>query len=227
MDTLRAREAPATGKYGTTYEGRTRLLRAIVQRVRADHGDGLLVGVRLNLYDGLPKPDGWGAHADGTLDFSEPEQLIKDLVADGVQIFNATAGNPYYQPHINRPYTSGSYEPPEPRLVGIARLLKLSQMMQEAAGSVPVVGVGFSYLRIAGPHAAAAVVKNGAFQIAGFGRLSFANPNFANDILQKGRLEPNEVCTACSGCTKLMRADTLPAAVRMTLLRRRRRLSRK
>ena len=49
------------GKYGTTYEGRTRLLRAIVQQVGRDHGDGLLVGVRLNLYDGLPKPDGWGA----------------------------------------------------------------------------------------------------------------------------------------------------------------------
>ena len=121
-----------------------------------------------------------------------------------VSRFSTLPGNPVLSAaHQPPPPQRQLRAPQNPRLVGIARLLKLSQMMQEAAGSVPVVGVGFSYLRIAGPHAAAAVAKNGAFQIAGFGRLSFANPNFANDILQKGRLEPNEVCTACSGCTEV------------------------
>ena len=201
------------GKYGGDYPGRTRLLREIVHQVHGDHGDDLLVGVRLNLYDGLPRPWGWGAASSGELDFAEPERLIQELVQDGVHIFNATAGNPYYQPHINRPYTSGGYEPPENRLVGIERLLHLSGKMQQAAGSIPVVGVGFSYLRAAAPHVAAAAVKNGSMQLAGFGRLSFANPNFAKDILERGKLEPGEVCTACSGCTTLMRAGQITGCI--------------
>ena len=76
-----------------------------------------------------------------------------------------------------------------------------------------MVGVGFSYLRTAGPQVAAAAVQNGAIQIAGFGRLSFANPNFANDILKNGKLNPDEVCTACSGCTKLMRAGQITGCI--------------
>ncbi len=201
------------GKYGGEYAGRTRLLRKVVQQIHADHGDDLLVGVRLNLYDGLPKPQGWGATSEGEIDFSEPRQLIAELVQDGVDLFNATAGNPYYKPHINRPYTSGGYHPPEERLVGIQRLLHLSAKMQEAAGDIPVVGVGFSYLRAAAAKVAAAQVQNGSVQMAGFGRLSFANPNFANEILHQGQLDPKKVCTACSGCTTLMRAGQTTGCV--------------
>lgn len=201
------------GKYGGDYQGRTRLLREIVQKVHEDQGADFLVGVRLNLYDGLPQPWGWGATTDGEIDFAEPERLIKDLVQDGAAIFNATAGNPYYQPHINRPYTSGGYEPPEDRLVGIERLLHLSGKMQKAAGEIPVVGVGFSYLRAAAPYVAAAAVRDGSMRMAGFGRLSFANPNFAKDILERGKLEPSTVCTACSGCTNLMRAGQITGCI--------------
>ena len=194
------------GQFGGDYDRRTKLLRETVQHVHADHGNQLLVGVRLNLFDGLPKPNGWGASENGEVDFSEPQRLIQELVAEGVSVFNATAGNPYYQPHINRPYSSGGYKPPESPLVGVERLMKLSNKMQEVAGDVPVIGVGFSFLRSAGPYVAAAAVKQGNTKMAGFGRLAFAYPDFPKQILQDGPLTRSQTCTACSGCTNLMRA---------------------
>ena len=49
-------------------------------------------------------------------------------------------------------------------------------------------------------------VENGGADIAGFGRNSFAYPDFPRDIIKKGMLEKNKCCITCSKCTELMRA---------------------
>ncbi|WP_028307018.1 hypothetical protein [Desulfitibacter alkalitolerans] len=41
--------------------------------------------------------------------------------------------------------------------------------------------------------------------LAGVGRMAFAYPDFAKDLMEKGRLEKSKVCTACSKCTQIMR----------------------
>ena len=55
------------------------------------------------------------------------------------------------------------------------------------------------------PYVGAAVLKNRMAGIIGSGRMAFAYPDFAKDILTKGKLDPNKVCIACSACTQIMR----------------------
>jgi glutamate synthase (NADPH/NADH) small chain len=37
------------------------------------------------------------------------------------------------------------------------------------------------------------------------GRMSFAYPNAPRDLMEKGKLDPQQVCVACSACTQIMR----------------------
>ena len=39
-----------------------------------------------------------------------------------------------------------------------------------------------------------------------FGRMGFADPDFANQILHTGRIDPNRVCMTCGMCGDLIRA---------------------
>ena len=60
-------------------------------------------------------------------------------------------------------------------------------------------------LRKTPPHVAAGVISCGEAAIVGVGRMAFAYPDFARDLLEKGVLDPKRCCVACSGCTELMR----------------------
>ena len=76
-----------------------------------------------------------------------------------------------------------------------------------------VMGTGYSWLRQFFPNAAAANLRNGWCRIAGLGRESFAYPDFARDILEKGALDPKKLCTSCSKCTQLMRDNGMAGCV--------------
>src|SRR3954471_11305750 len=118
------------GKYGGSFENRTRILREIIQGIRAS-GNKIEIGVRLSAFDFVPfKPDpelsqpgklgpgipedfsnclpyryGFGVNPDNPIeyDLTEAVQFVK-LCADlGVKIVNLSAGSPYYNPHIQRP----------------------------------------------------------------------------------------------------------------------------
>ena len=66
----------------------------------------MMVTMRLNVYDGHPYPWGWGVSQEdpGVPDLEEPIRFVRGLYERGVRLLNVTAGNPYYTPHINRPY---------------------------------------------------------------------------------------------------------------------------
>jgi len=49
------------------------------------------------------------------------------------------------------------------------------------------------------------MVKSNCASIVGAGRMAFAYPDFAKDILEKGKLEPTKVCISCSGCSQIMK----------------------
>ena len=55
--------------------------------------------------------------------------------------------------------------------------------------------------------------KKNKYAFAGFGRLIFANPDFANQILREGKLDSKKSCLACSKCTELMRNGSTPGCV--------------
>ncbi len=197
------------GKYGGSFENRTRLLLDVVRRVRKEVPD-LDVTVRLNVYDGHPYPWGWGVNQeDPTIpDLTEPVRLVGLLREAGVALINVTAGNPYYTPHINRPFdtnVTGGYTPDEHPLVGVTRLIDLARQIKEACPDIPVVGTGYSWLRQYLGNVAASVLKRGWADIIGVGREAFAYPDYARDLLTKGEMKSRGVCIACSRCTQIMR----------------------
>ncbi len=199
---------------GPEFEDRTRMLREVHARV-AGELPGLIAACRLNMYDAMPHPYGWGVdRADAARpDLSEPLRLAAILEAQGCPCINITIGNPYYHPHYNRPFdapTAGEQPPPEHPLVGVDRMVQMARRLQEARPGLVVVGTGYSYLRTFMPQVAAGALEAGWAQVVGVGRLGLACPDFARDILQKGALDPKKVCIACSRCTQLMR-DGMPS----------------
>lgn len=203
------------GKYGGSLENRTRLLRESVQGAMRATGANFLVTSRLNVYDGFAYPYGFGVAKDGTLAFdpTEPIWLLETLAACGVQLLNITMGNPYFNPHVNRPFANGPYTADEHPLCGVARVLHGTATLKAAVPQIKLVCSALSFLGVAAPHVAAAFIENGGFDIAGFGRTAFAYPDFANDILQTGEMQGGKCCIACSKCTALMRAGGTPGCI--------------
>jgi len=197
------------GRYGGSFENRTRFLLNVVRAVRAEV-PGIQVAVRLNMYDGHPYPWGWGVSKDDPAlpDLDEPLRLVGLLREAGVTLLNVTAGNPYYTPHINRPFdrnVAGGYTPEEHPLVGVTRLVHLAQAVKQRFPDLVVVGTGYSWLRHYLGHVAAAVIERGWADIVGVGRQAFAYPDFARDLLTAGEMDPRKACIACSRCTEIMR----------------------
>lgn len=196
-----------SGRYGGSLKNRTRLLRESVQGAVESCSKNFLVSSRLNVYDGFPYPYGFGVKTDGSLDFdvSEPDWLIKELYKLGVRILNITMGNPYFNPHVNRPFAHGGYEAPEHPLEGVARVLNGTAKLKEFNPQMAIICSAVSYLGVAAPNVVAAFIQNGSFDVAGFGRTIFAYPDFAKNIIQNGALDKNKICICCSKCTEIMR----------------------
>ncbi len=203
------------GRYGGSLSNRTRLLRESISGAMASCGRQFIVTTRLNAYDGFVYPYGFGTTQGGglTFDRTEPMWLLKELAKMGVELVDITMGNPYANPHVNRPFAHGAYVPPEHPLTGVARVLGGIASLKKEVPSLTVIASALSYLGVAAPHVAAAYVKNGGFDVAGFGRMILAYPEFARDILEKGELDAGRLCVACSKCTEIMRAGGTPGCV--------------
>ncbi len=196
------------GKYGGSFEGRTRFLLNVVDRIKSRLGSGFLVASRLNIYDGIPFPYGWGVDRENyrRYDLSEPLRLVGLLQEKGVKLLNLTMGTPYYNPHVNRPYDAGGYIPEEHQLQGVARLVNGIGEIKKAYPGMRIVGTGFSWLRHYAPNLAAGCIENGKADLIGFGREAFAYPEFVGDILQKGAMNEKKCCISCSKCADILRA---------------------
>jgi 2,4-dienoyl-CoA reductase-like NADH-dependent reductase (Old Yellow Enzyme family) len=149
------------GQYGGSFENRTRILREIVNGIRAS-GNMIDIGVRLSAFDFVPfKPDpaqsqpgklgpgipedfasclpyrfAFGVNQDNPVEHDLAETFqFADLCVDlGVKLLNLSAGSPYYNPHIQRPAAyppSDGYQPPEDPLVGVARQMNVVRQVSE------------------------------------------------------------------------------------------------
>src|SRR5207237_626959 len=148
------------GKYGGSFENRTRVLREIIGGIRAS-GNNIEIGVRLSAFDFVPfTPDpalsqsgklGPGIPEDFShclpyryafavnqnnpveYDLTETFQFAELCAQLGVKILNLSAGSPYYNPHIQRPAAyppSDGYQPPEDPLVGVARQINVTRQVR-------------------------------------------------------------------------------------------------
>ncbi|MDH7602437.1 MAG: FAD-dependent oxidoreductase [Armatimonadota bacterium] len=198
------------GDYGGSYENRTRFLKNVIRKVQQAAGPGRIVTCRLGIYDAHPYPYGWGVDPDepGKPNLDEPKRLVQELRDLGVPLINITMGNPYYNPHVNRPFDrpiEGAASPSEHPLVGVNRLVNLTRQITQSVDGMVVVGSGYSWLRNLWPHVAAACIRRGWMHIVGVGRQAFAYPWFAKEIIETGRLERRHTCITCSSCTQIMR----------------------
>lgn len=197
------------GRYGGSFENRTRLHYEIVEQIQAEVPD-LMVTMRLNGYDGHPYPWGWGVSEEDPQvpDLSEPIRFVRGLYERGMRLINITAGNPYFTPHINRPFdipVRGGKVPDEHPLFGVGRIVDVARQIKRAVPEMVVIGSGYTWLRQFMAHAAAATVRRGDADLVGVGRGAFAYPDFARDLLVQGALDPEKCCITCSRCTQIMR----------------------
>jgi len=205
------------GKYGGSLENRSRWLRETVAKIR-DAVPGLFVTTRINVYDAIPYPYGFGVARDNheLPDLTEPIEVIRQLRALGIPLVNATIGNPYYNPHYGRPYDRPIASVPVPEehpLAGVVRFIEITRQVQEASPDLPVVGGGYTWLRHLMPYVAAGVLRRGWAALVGQGRSAFAYPDAARDILSEGRMKPEKTCITCSGCSQIMRDGTMTGCV--------------
>ncbi len=202
------------GRYGGSLENRTRLLCESVSGAMQVCRRDFIVTTRLNAYDGFPYPYGFGVRPEGLeFDPAEPVLLLKRLAEAGVRLVDITMGNPYFNPHVNRPFASGSYEPPEAPIDGVARMLEGTALLKKAVPELKFICSALTYLGTASPNVAAAFISGGGFDLAGYGRMILAYPEFANDIVKTGGLDRGKCCLTCSKCTEIMRAGGTPGCV--------------
>ena len=210
------------GRYGGSFENRTRFLTEIVQGIRAA-APKLDVGVRLSAFDFVPyKPgedntgvpetwgDGpyrWAFGGDGTgsgIDLSEPIEFLKLLSKLGIRLVCTTAGSPYYNPHIQRPAIfppSDGYLPPEDPLVGVARQLAVTAKLKAAVPELLFVGSGYTYLQEWLPQVGQAVVGRGMADFVGLGRMVLSYPDLPADVIAGRGVQVKRICRTFSDCT--------------------------
>ncbi len=210
-----------SGPFGGDFEGRTRLLRTIIERIREARPQ-LMVVVRLSVFDilpfekgpqgGLPMEHsvpyeyGFGMDVNNplTYDLEEPLRLIGLLRSLGVSAVNLSCGSPYYNPHIQRPAIfppSDGYQPPEDPLVGVARQINVAKECKTAYPDLPMVGSGYSYLQEYLPHVAQSVVRQEWIDLVGLGRMVLSYPQLPSDVLRHGQLLRTRICRTFSDCT--------------------------
>lgn len=210
------------GKYGGSFENRTRFLRNIVAAVRRD-APGLDIGVRLSAFDWIPfkpgedhtgepetyengkYPYAFGGDGTGTgMDLSEPKRFLDLLAELDIQLVCITAGSPYYVPHIQRPALfppSDGYLPPEDPLVGVARQIQITGELKQYRPDLLMVGSGYSYLQDWLPNVAQAVVREGKADFVGLGRMVLTYPDLPVDVLRGNSLQRKRICRTFSDCT--------------------------
>ncbi|MDH7512430.1 MAG: flavin oxidoreductase/NADH oxidase [Clostridiales bacterium] len=196
-------------RYGGPFENRARFLVETSLKIKKNV-KGIFITSRINAVDGLPWPYGFGSspRTETQEDLSELKSLARNLADLGSPLLSLSLGIPAYNPHCGRPYNRpllGQDLPDEHPLVGVARHLRLTAELQKSFPSLPIVGAGYSWLRQFFPDAAASAVQTGKASLIGLGRLSFAYPNWPDDLAINGFLDPRKTCLACSRCSQLLR----------------------
>ena len=209
------------GKYGGSFENRTRFLTSIVSGIKAA-APGLGIGVRLSAFDwvpfkpgddqvGIPEsfekeyPFAFGGATSGlSHDLTETYRFLKLLESLDIELVCITGGSPYYNPHIQRPALfppSDGYQPPEDPLAGVARQLQVTADIKKAFPGLAIVGSAYSYLQEWLPNVGQNVLNNGMADFVGFGRMVLSYPEMPEDILKGVSMRRDRICRTFSDCT--------------------------
>ncbi len=219
------------GEFGGSLENRTRILRLIVEGIRATVPK-LAIGVRVSIFDFVPyKTDpsltepgrlgpgipedfsqclpyryGFGVNEQNPVDYdlTEPFQFLEICQKLGITLLNISCGSPYYNPHIQRPAAyppSDGYQPPEDPLVGCARQINVVRQLKAKFPEMILVGTAYTYLQEYLPHVAQYYLRHGHVDSIGLGRVVLSYPRICADAIEKGDTERKLICRTFSDCT--------------------------
>jgi len=213
------------GKYGGSFENRTRFFREIVQEINKEI-PGLKIGVRLSTFDfppffsdennfgimstyrnseGLyPFAFGGDPNNPGQVNLKETIQFLHLCNSLNVEMVNFTQGSPYYTPHLTRPAyypPIDSYISPEDPLVSVERQINVGGELKKFFSSLLCVGSGYTYLQDYLPYVAQAVVRKNMIDFVGLGRMVLSYPEFPTDILKGNPINRRKICRTFSDCT--------------------------
>jgi NADPH2 dehydrogenase len=224
-----------SGPYGGSLENRTRFMRQVIERIRAEVA-GLQVVVRLSAFDMVPyrkRPDGIGepeplddqpatldaqlsagfgvVESDEQLDaaLDECRAVVRMLEGLGVRWICVTAASPYYNPHIQRPAAFpplDGYEPPEDPLRGVARQIQATALLKRACPNMVFVGSAYSYLQEWLPNVGQCVLREEKADFIGLGRMVLSYPDLPADVLEGRPLRRKSLCRTFSDCTTAPRS---------------------
>ncbi len=194
------------GKYGGSFENRTRAVFEIIDGIRARVGDAIGISVRLNAYDCIPYPYGWGmVKREGVMapDLEEPIRLCNMLVERDVRLINLSTMMPRYQPHGDgymAEFRDGAVIDP---YKGTAALLQATRDIKAGTPGGIFVATGLTWFEQFGAEIAAGCIRDGWFDVAGFGRQAMAYPDYARDI-RLGGMRREKCCITCDKCYDLI-----------------------
>lgn len=197
------------GIYGGSFENRFRLLKNGIRAAKVVEDDRFMVTARIGIYDGYPYPYGFGVNPESgeTPDYTEPIRLVRELHDElGLDMVDLTMGNPYATTHVTRPFDFGKYAPEEHPFVGLHRMIYGIGEVKKAVPEMTIWASAPTYLRAYADLFTAGAVEQGLCDGMLFGRMAFADPDFANEIVRNGRIDPNRVCLTCGKCGDLIRA---------------------
>ena len=220
------------GKYGGSFENRTRFIREIIQGIEKV-APSLDIGSRISLGDvfpyekgenGVGRPMEWNEsrypyafNGDGTGNGVDPEMkelllLIDMLEQLGVTLIGTTFGSPYYNPHTQRPAAfavSDGYLPPEEPLLGVARQLRTVRTLKEKRPNLFLIGSGYSYLQEFLPLVGEWVLETNGVDAVGLGRSVLSYPSMADDYSTGKALNKKAICRTFGDCTNAPRAGLI------------------
>lgn len=202
------------GMYGGCFENRTRLLLQSFEACNSILDAKTIRSCRLNIYDGYDTPYSFGTNKYNyeTYDLDEPKKLISQLVSKGMSLLNVTMGSPYVNPDVSRPYRAGVDKPKTNALSALARLFDGANEIHKEFPKLPMVNTGVSGLCGKCAYAAAGMMEEDMTDFVGFGRMNFAYPEIARDILTN-RYDEKKCCVACSGCSTLKKNGLLSGCI--------------
>ncbi|WP_205304934.1 FAD-dependent oxidoreductase [Nocardioides sp. 616] len=180
--------SPATNKrtdeYGGDLEGRSRFVREILAGVRSVIGEGMAVGVRMNMDELF----------EGGYDLAGGIEIARMLEATGhVDYIHCVMGNNWGAPSYIQPH-----------VYPVAGWADLAGQVRAAIG-LPVIYTG----RVSTPQAAAAVVAQGQADVVGLARAMFAESRFVSKT-RSGDFDAVRPCIGTNDCLHRTIVDGIP-----------------
>jgi 2,4-dienoyl-CoA reductase-like NADH-dependent reductase (Old Yellow Enzyme family)/thioredoxin reductase len=160
-------------EYGKDVAGRTRFATEIVTLVRQRVGDDFPISFKISAEE----------YVDSGLTTKESIEILKILVAAGVDVIQVSAGNDVTPEWIS-----------QPMFMQKACLVESASQVKEAL-DVPVMAVG----RINDPQIAEEIIEQQKADLVCIGRGLLADPEMPKKA-KEGRLDEIRTCIACNTC---------------------------